>query len=292
MAGQVWIFSYKLANNHTSILRFIRNNFNEFEIEKEFPSQNRNKLFLLHKENQRYILKIHRKSKRHSNTEVLVMSNLESQIQTPKLISYNVKSPPRYILMTYCGSRILESDNEKYYYDSGKLIAQISQISLTKSNLKTIKKKKINKIQSFIENTQSHHPYLEYLKLYTKLSSNYFSHGDFSLDQVMVNNEDSITIIDWETACFNYRLADLANALSHSLVIKVSTSHAQAIFAGYTSINTLSDNHEIKFLLGLIWSNLFRSKGNEISLQNPKRLAYLENLVKDRSLEKIFKLDL
>ena len=257
LTGQLWFYSYKKANNHSFILRYINNNFSEFNIEKEFASLGRNKLFLLHNNNQRYILKIIRKSIRHAKTEVAIMNNLGSCVRMPKLISYNIKLSPRYILMTYCGSKLSTINEESYYYSLGKLIAQISDIPLTDSLLNTFNKKATTKIQSFIENTDSQHPYMAYLGLCSTFPANYFAHGNLSLRQSMLK-EDCITIIDWESACLNYRLADLAKALSYTLNIKCATHHAQAIFAGHTAKKNYQIIMKLNFylvLFGQIYTN-------------------------------------
>ncbi len=291
LAGYLWLYIHTNTNNSSSIKRYINKNFSEFSIEQEFTSLGRNKIFLIHKESESYVLKITRKSMRRARREVVVMRDLQPHIPMPKLISYDTRSTPGHILMTYCGPRLAGSDKEKHYFNFGELIAHICKVPLTDSVCKVIKKNVPKKIRHFIKNIDSQHPYPQYLSLYNDLPATYFAHGDLTLDQVMLEGE-RIIIIDWESASLSYRLCDLARALSHSLEIKLHIQFAQAILAGYTSIAHISDEQEVKFLLGLIWSDLYRSNAISIKYKrDQKRVEFIKPLLADRSLEEIFKLN-
>ena len=287
-----YLIFFKKINyqKYTNTKEYLKKNFSNYKIEKEIIPSNKNKTFLLSKDSVNYILKLSYKGKKKINIEATLLNDLQSYLPVPELISYNSRSIPGHIFMEYCGKRIATVNDESYYFRLGKLIPNIGKVPLKESTRNLLKHNKSKKVKKLLSQSHDYHPYKSYLKLYKSLPQTYFSHGDLNMNQILIQ-KDKLTVIDWESACFNYRVFDLSRALSHCLIKKTSIDLAASILKGYISVSELSDQNELKLLLGLIWCRLERSnlRWRERNIEH-KRANFIQPLLNDNILENIFNL--
>lgn len=283
---------YSKKSTRIEVKDFIKTNFSDYDILGEITPNNINKTFLLSKNSDKYVLKISEKNKKHMAREAAVLHDLQSFLLAPKLISNDSSTLPSHILMSHCGIRLTTSNNQKDYYNLGKIISNIHNISVQASTRKLLVKNKSKKIKRYLTESNTNHPYVMYLKKHKHLPQNYFSHGDLHLNQILIN-DGKISIIDWESACLSYRIYDLAKIISHCLKQKLSINLAQSILYGYTAVSQISNKDEIKLLLGLIWCDLQITNLQWInSKAKTKRVEFIHPLLKERNLERILKFNI
>ena len=284
-------FSQKAVDSE-AINNYINKNFNGYEIVKEFSPHNINKTLAVKKFDEQFILKITCKKVKKARREARLLKELEGSISVPRIISENTASIPGHILMSHAGTKLSVSDTIDNYYAFGKVISGISEINLSGQSKALLKKYHVeNNIKKVLSKVNQNHPYAGYYYEYKQLPRKYFCHGDLHTNQALLGTDDRISIIDWESASFSYRVLDLSTALSHCLGTKYSIQFAQAIMDGYRSVHALDNKQEIKLLLSLIWYALNKDyyllqKYQEEWAQT--KIKNIEPLLNNKDLEVIF----
>ena len=284
-------FSQKAVDNE-AIKHYIDRNFDGYEIVKEFSPHNINKTLALKKNDEQLILKITCKKVKKARREARLLKELEGSISVPRILSENTATIPGHILMSHAGTKLPASDSINNYYDFGKVISGISEIKLSRQSKALLKKYHVeNNIKKVLSKVDQNHPYARYYYEYKHLPRKYFCHGDLHINQALLSADNRISIIDWESASFSYRVLDLSIALSHCLGTKHSIRFARAIMDGYRSVQALENEQEIKLLLSLIWYALNKDyyllqKYQEEWAQT--KIKNIKPLLNNKDLEVIF----
>ena len=252
----------KIPVNDEVINCYLSEIFRNLVIVRELTPSNINKTFSISTGSDEYILKIACKDIKKAQRESTLLQELQPHLPTPELISASVSTIPGHIMMSHSGIRLAKSESTSDYFNFGKIIPRISELSVSKKCRQLLKK---NRSEHDIKSSHSYgnpdHPYAHYYRKYKHHHKNYFSHGDLHIHQAMLATNGYISIVDWENASLSYRLLDLSKAVSHCLSVKQPIEFAQAIMDGYKSVDNLKNQEENKLLISLIWYD-FNKKYN------------------------------
>lgn len=107
-----------------------------------------------------------------------------------------------------------------------------------------------------------------------------FHHGDYKLDNIIVNSDDDLVIVDWEGAGWGSRWYDIAYLLAD--IDTHSSTEAQKILRHYMSEAHLEKDVEDRFRYARIYQEIIRIHSNvdgrndeqfNVGLKNLKRLV-------------------
>lgn len=192
----------------------------------------------LNQEGDAFYLKIARQQDSYFQNEVQILHNLQSSsIPIPKLLVYQIETPPFYLATKGIkGARLSEIKiDSPYLYKFGESLGKIHQLHLNADpapNRRFHKYLKPNVIEEYQLT-----PYQQWLEKHVPTSKEQtFIHGDHHYANLLWDNHQLVGVLDWEFSGIGWKEFDLAWAiiLRPSQQFLKTAEEQQSFLNGYT----------------------------------------------------------
>lgn len=197
------------------------------------------------------------------------------------------------ILKNYIPGEILSDTNRKVLHELGKIIARINLITVPKNfsvgQGRRLPDNWISKINSapnaLFEEIREAEVKFDNVQNHCELPQG-LVHGDIFSDNVLINDNNCISILDWETASYDIIIFDIGVSIIGICknLDKIDLQKTKAIISGYQQIRPLSESEILQLPIVTRYANAVlmyhRFYRHNILHPDPKKKESFRDLLK------------